>query len=48
MATPSVIRDSSVHTLAQLLATLGVDQSFSRPHDTDDNPFSEAQYKTLK
>jgi putative transposase len=36
------------HTLAQLLATLGVDQSFSRPHVSDDNPFSEAQFKTLK
>ena len=35
-------------TLAQLLATLGVDQSFSRPHVSDDNPFSESQFKTLK
>jgi transposase InsO family protein len=35
-------------TLAQLLATLGVDQSFSRPHVSDDNAFSEAQFKTLK
>ena len=35
-------------TLAQLLATLGADQSFSRPHVSDDNPFSEAQFKTLK
>jgi len=35
-------------TLAQLLATLGVDQSFSRPHVSDDNPYSEAQFKTLK
>jgi putative transposase len=35
-------------TLAQLLATLGVDRSFSRPHVSDDNPFSEAQFKTLK
>lgn len=35
-------------TLAQLLATLGVSQSFSRPHVSDDNPFSEAQFKTLK
>jgi transposase InsO family protein len=34
-------------TLAQLLATLGVDQSFSRPHVSDDNAFSEAQFKTL-
>jgi putative transposase len=35
-------------TLAQLLATLGVQQSFSRPHVSDDNAFSEAQFKTLK
>jgi transposase InsO family protein len=35
-------------TLAQLLATLGVDQSFSRPHVSDDNAFSEAQFKTMK
>lgn len=35
-------------TLAQLLATLGVDQSFSRPRISNDNPFSEAQFKTLK
>ena len=35
-------------TLAQLLATLGVDQSFSRPRVSDDNAFSEAQFKTMK
>ena len=35
-------------TLAQLLATLGVDQSCSRPHVSDDNAFSGAQFKTLK
>ncbi len=35
-------------TLAQMMATLGVEQSFSRPHVSDDNPFSEAQFKTLK
>lgn len=35
-------------TLAQLLATLGVGQSFSRTHVSDDNAFSEAQFKTLK
>jgi putative transposase len=35
-------------TLAQLLATLGAQRSFSRPHVSDDNPFSEAQFKTLK
>jgi putative transposase len=35
-------------TVAQLLATLGVDQSHSRPHVSNDNPFSESQFKTLK
>ena len=34
--------------LAQLLASLGVERSFSRPHVSDDNAFSEAQFKTLK
>lgn len=35
-------------TLAQLLATLGAQRSFSRPHVSDDNAFSESQFKTLK
>jgi transposase InsO family protein len=35
-------------TVAQLLATLGITQSHSRPHVCDDNPFSESQFKTLK
>ncbi len=35
-------------TVAQLLADLGVTPSHSRPHTSDDNPFSEAQFKTLK
>jgi putative transposase len=35
-------------TLAQLLATLGVQRSFSRPHVSDDNAFSEALFKTVK
>ncbi len=35
-------------TLAQLLASLGVQRSFSRPRVSDDNPFSEAHFKTLK
>jgi len=33
---------------AQLLADLGVTRSLSRPQICDDNPFSEAQFKTLK
>lgn len=35
-------------TLAQLYVDLGVDPSYSRPHVSNDNPFSEAQFKTLK
>jgi putative transposase len=35
-------------TLALLLADLGVTKSHSRPHVSDDNPFSEAQFKTMK
>jgi putative transposase len=31
-----------------LLADLGVVQSHSRPHVSNDNPYSEAQFKTLK
>ncbi len=33
---------------AQLLADLGVTRSLARPQVSDDNPFSEAQFKTLK
>jgi putative transposase len=35
-------------TVAQLLRDLGVIQSHSRPYTADDNPFSEAQFKTMK
>lgn len=35
-------------TLAQFYADLGVTKSRSRPHVSNDNPFSEAQFKTLK
>jgi putative transposase len=34
--------------LSQLLVDLGITRSHSRPHTSDDNPFSEAQFKTLK
>jgi len=34
--------------VALLLADLGIAQSHSRPHVSNDNPFSEAQFKTLK
>jgi len=36
------------HTVAQLMATLGVTKSHSRPHVSNDNPFSESQFKTFK
>jgi putative transposase len=36
------------NTVAGLLATLGIGQSHSRPHVSNDNPYSEAQFKTLK
>jgi putative transposase len=35
-------------SVAQLLASLGVVKSHSRPHVSNDNPFSESQFKTLK
>jgi putative transposase len=35
-------------TVAQLLADLGVAKSHSRPYTPDDNPYSEAQFKTMK
>jgi putative transposase len=35
-------------TVSQLLCDLGVLQSHSRPHQSNDNPYSEAQFKTLK
>ena len=31
----------------QLLATLGITESDSRPHVSDDKPFSESKFKTL-
>jgi putative transposase len=34
--------------LAQLFAELGVERSFSRPRISDDNPFIESHFKTLK
>ena len=35
-------------TLAQLLDSLGASRSFSRPRVSNDNPYSEAHFKTLK
>jgi putative transposase len=34
--------------LAQLFADLGITKTHSRPYTSDDNPFSEAHFKTLK
>lgn len=34
--------------VAQLLADLGITKSHSRPHTSNDNPYSEAQFKTMK
>ena len=43
-------RGSSMRSkpVALLLADLGVTKTHSRPHVSNDNPFSEAQFKTLK
>jgi len=35
-------------SMAQLMIDLGIVKSHSRPHVSDDNPFSEAQFKTMK
>jgi len=35
-------------SMAQLLDDLGVGKSHSRPHTSNDNPYSEAQFKTMK
>lgn len=42
----SMVRVSAV--VAFLLADLGVTKSHSRPHVSNDNPFSESQFKTMK
>ncbi len=35
-------------SMALLLSDLGINESHSRPHVSDDNPYSEAQFRTLK
>jgi putative transposase len=35
-------------TVAQLFADLGVTKTHSRPHVSDDNPFSESHFRTMK
>ena len=39
---------SASKPVAHLLADLGVTKSHSRPHVSNDNPYSESQFKTLK
>ncbi|MCX5443763.1 DDE-type integrase/transposase/recombinase [Streptomyces sp. NBC_00569] len=36
------------HNAAQMLSNMGVTKSHSRPKTSNDNPYSESQYKTLK
>jgi putative transposase len=36
------------HTIAQLLDHLGISKTHNRPYTSDDNPFSESQFKTFK
>ena len=36
------------HSVSQLLISLGVTKSHSRPHVSNDNPCSESQFKTMK
>ena len=36
------------HSVAQLLEHLGIAKTHSRPYTSDDNPFSESQFKTMK
>ena len=36
------------HSVSQLMIALGVTKSHSRPHVSNDNPFSESQFKTMK
>ena len=41
-------RGGPMKATALMLADLGVTKSHSRPHTSNDNPFSEAHFKTLK
>jgi putative transposase len=35
-------------TVGEMMVNLGVEKSHSRPHTSNDNPFSEALFKTVK
>ena len=39
---------AAVHQLSPVLVDLDVAKSHSRPHVSDDNPYSESQFKTMK
>jgi len=43
-------RGSSMRSklVAQLMADMGITKTHSRPHTSNDNPYSEAQFKTMK
>jgi len=36
------------HTVSQLLEKIGVSKTHNRPYTSNDNPFSESQFKTMK
>ena len=36
------------HAVSQLLENLGITKTHNRPYTSDDNPFSESQFKTMK
>lgn len=38
----------TANTTRELISLLGLSQSLSRPRTSDDNPFSEAQFRTIK
>ena len=40
--------ETTAHPVCELLERLVVVRSHSRPHVSDDNPYSESQYKTMK
>ena len=40
--------EMTAHPVCELLERLAVKRSHSRPHVSDDNPYSESQYKTIK
>src|SRR5262245_33803223 len=50
MRRPSKKQESAMTSkpVALLLADLGVTKTHARPYVSNDNPFSEAQFKTLK